>query len=106
MKLGIILETKEHEKAWNGFRLAIASLGQGHEVKIFLMGEGVEVEDIHDEKFDVSEKMHEFLENGGEILACGTCIKSRHREDSTECPISTMIDCVNMVDWSDNTVTI
>lgn len=106
MKLGIILETKEPEKAWNGFRLAIASIGQGNEVKIFLMGEGVEVEDIKDEKFNASEKMHEYLEKGGEILACGTCIKSRHREDTTECPISTMIDCVNMIDWSDNTVTI
>ncbi|MFD1418286.1 DsrE family protein [Companilactobacillus keshanensis] len=106
MKLGIILETKEHEKAWNGFRLAIKSLELGNEVKIFLMGEGVEVEDIHDEKHNVSEKMHEYLDNGGVILACGTCIESRHREDTTECPISTMVDCVNMIDWADKTVTI
>jgi len=45
MKIGIIIETKEYEKAWNAFR-------------------------------------------------------------STEaCPISTMIDCVNIVEWADKTVT-
>lgn len=106
MRLGIILETKTPEKAWNGFRLAITSLRKGDQVKIFLMGEGVEVEDIHDPKFDVLEKMHTFTDQGGELLACGTCIKSRKREDSTSCPISTMIDCVDMIAWSDQTITI
>ncbi|MFD1472786.1 DsrE/DsrF/TusD sulfur relay family protein [Companilactobacillus mishanensis] len=105
MKIGIVLETKEHEKAWNALRFAITSLGKGHEVRIFLMGEGVEIEDIKDDKFDVTNKMHDFTENGGKLLACGTCIMSRHREDTTTCPISTMVDCVEMVEWADKTVT-
>lgn len=38
MKLGIILETKEPEKAWNAFRFANTALKKEHEVKMFLMG--------------------------------------------------------------------
>ena len=33
MKIGIILETKEHEKAWNAFRFATTGRKQGHEVR-------------------------------------------------------------------------
>jgi uncharacterized protein involved in oxidation of intracellular sulfur len=37
MRIGIVLETNEPEKAWNGVRLANAALRQGHKVKLFLM---------------------------------------------------------------------
>jgi len=30
MKIGIILETKEHEIAWNAFRFSITAKTQGH----------------------------------------------------------------------------
>jgi uncharacterized protein involved in oxidation of intracellular sulfur len=105
MKIGILLETKEHEKAWNAFRFANTALGKGNDVKVFLMGEAVEIEDIKDDKFDVVDMMNQYTEAKGEILACGTCIMSRHLEDKTHCPISTMVDCVEMVEWSDKTVT-
>ncbi|HRZ42746.1 MAG TPA: DsrE family protein [Bacteroidales bacterium] len=42
MKIGVIIETKEFEKAWNAFRFAITAKKQGHDVKVFLMGEAVE----------------------------------------------------------------
>ena len=106
MKIGIIIETKEFEKAWNAFRFAVTAKKQGHEVKVFLMGEAVEWEGLTHEKYNVDEQLKKFVEVGGEILACGTCIKSRHLEYSMEvCPISTMIDCVNVVVWADKTVT-
>ena len=46
MKLGIILETKEYEKAWNALRFATTARNRGHEVKVFLMGEAVECESL------------------------------------------------------------
>jgi len=46
MKIGVILETKEPEKAWNDFRFANTSLRRQHSVKLFLMGEAVECEEI------------------------------------------------------------
>ena len=105
MKIGIILETKEYEKAWNAFRFAVTSKKLGHEVKVFLMGEAVECEGLTHEKYNVDEQLKAFVSLGGELLACGTCLKSRQLEDDTTCPISTMVDCVNMVVWADKTVT-
>ncbi|WP_010624891.1 DsrE family protein [Companilactobacillus versmoldensis] len=105
MKIGIIIETKAAEKVWNALRFAIASLNKQNEVKIFLMGEAVEIDDIKDDQFDVANKRSDYEAAGGQILACGTCIKSRHLEDKTSCPISTMNDCVDMVTWADKTVT-
>ena len=46
MRLGIIIETNEPEKAWNAVRFGNAALKQGHEVKIFLMSAGVEIVSI------------------------------------------------------------
>ncbi|MDD3741120.1 MAG: DsrE family protein [Bacteroidales bacterium] len=105
MKLGIILETKELEKSWNAFRFAVTAKKQGHDVKVFLMGEAVECEGLTHEKFNVDEQLKTFVSVGGEIFACGTCLKSRQLSVSDACPISTMIDCVNLVVWADKTVT-
>ena len=105
MKIGIILETKELEKAWNAFRFAVTAKKQGHEVKLFLMGEAVECEGLTHEKYNVDDQLKKFIEIDGEILACGTCLKSRQLNSSDACPISTMIDCVDMVVWADKTVT-
>ncbi len=105
MNFGIILETKEFEKAWNAFRFAITAKKQGNEVKVFLMGEAVECDGLTHEKYNVDEQLKNFVNAGGEILACGTCLKSRQLDGSETCPISTMVDCVNMVTWSDKTIT-
>ena len=106
MKIGIIIETKELEKAWNAFRFGTTSIKQGHFVKIFLMGEAVECEGLTHQIYNVDEQLHKFVDAGGELLACGTCIKSRQLEESLKiCPISTMVDCVNMVTWADKTLT-
>lgn len=105
MRIGIIIETREYEKAWNAFRFGVTALKMKHEVKIFLMGEAVECEGMTHEKFNVDQQLNYFAEEGGEILACGTCLKSRNLEGSETCPVSTMVDCVNLVVWADKTVT-
>ncbi len=71
MKLGVIIETKEYEKAWNAMRLAVTAKKNGHEVKVFLMGEGVEIENLTHEQFDVSAQVAAFHAAEGAILACG-----------------------------------
>ena len=105
MKLGVIIETKEYEKALNAMRFAVTAKKNGNEVKVFLMGEGVEIENLTHEKFDVAVQVAAFHEIEGEILACGTCLKSRSMGGTEICPINTMIDCVEMVEWADKVVT-
>lgn len=105
MKIGIILETRELEKSWNALRLANTSLMRKHEVKLFLMGEAVENIKSDSEKYGIQAEMSKFHSNGGIMMACGTCLKSRNQESAEECPLSTMIDCVEMVEWADKVLT-
>lgn len=105
MKIGIIIETNEPEKAWNGVRFGNAALIKGHEVKIFLMSAGVEIESITHEKFNAKKQIDDFTKNGGIVYACGSCIKSRGQGETEVCPISTMNDCVEVVEWSERLVT-
>jgi len=102
MKLGIILQSNKPEHAWNTLRLGITSLKAGHQVEIFLMSEGSELDTIPDsENFDISAKVMEFKELKGEIYACGTCLKMRGKEGNNVCPVSTMSDLLKMVEDSD-----
>ena len=105
MKLGIVLSTKEPEKAWNAFRLGVTALKANHVVKVFLLNEGVEAEEIQSEKYNVKGQIDAFIQNKGEMLACGTCLKSRQREGSSVCPVSTMQDLLKMVEESDRILT-
>ena len=105
MKIGIVIGTNEPEVVWNSFRFGITSLKANHEVKVFLMNKGVEVEEIKDEKYNVKEQTDLFMQNKGQILACGTCLKGRHKDGSAVCPISTMQDLLKMVEESDKILT-
>lgn len=104
--LGIVLETNDPERAWNAFRLGITALEDGLDVSVFLLGAGVEVEELSDEEFDVRDRLLAFDEAGGELLACGTCLEIRQSEGSDVCPISTMSDLLEVVTTSDRVLTI
>ena len=102
MKIGIILQSNKAEHVWNTFRFGITSLEAKHKVAVFLMNEGSELDAIPDSKnFDISKKMAKYKELGGEIYACGTCLKLRGKTGSNICPVSTMADLLKMVEESD-----
>jgi len=105
MIIGIIINTNEPETVWNAFRFGTTSLLNDHKVKIFLLGKGVESENIRDEKFNVQEQINLFVKNNGKIFACGTCLKARQMEGSEICPISTMRDMLHIVEESDKLLT-
>ena len=105
MNIGIILESNNPETCWNAIRFANAALNKKHQVKIFLMGAGVEIENLSSAKYNINAILEDFIKNNGEILACGTCLKSRNQAESQTCPISTMSACVEMVEWADKAIT-
>lgn len=105
MKIGIVLSSNEGEIVWNAFRFGVLSLTENHEVKVFLINKGVEIEDIKDEKHNVSEQVDNFIEKKGQILACGTCLKSRHKEGTKICPVSSIKDLLKIVEESDKVLT-
>lgn len=101
MKLGILLTVTEPETVFNVLRLANYAIKEGDDVRVFLMGKGVELDQIDDAKFDVRGQAESFLAAGGQIQACGTCLKLRHSAGSELCPLSTMKDCYEVVRDSD-----
>jgi len=105
MKMGIVLSSTEPETVFNVFRLANYSSDQGDGVTVFLLGKGVELDQIEDAKFDVHEQARTFLGKNGKILACGTCLKIRNSGGSELCPISTMKDLYELVRDSDRVLT-
>ena len=54
--------------------------------------------------FNVAVVLKKFLNGGGNLLACGTCLELRHQEASV-CPISTMSELVELITDSDKVVT-
>jgi len=105
MKFGIVIGTNEAEIVWNAFRFGNTSLKANHVAKVFLINKGVEIEDIKDEKYNVKEQADLFIENKGQILVCGTCLKSRQKTIGNICPISTMKDLLKLVEESDKVLT-
>jgi len=106
MKIGIIITQTNPETVWNTFRLANFALTQGDEVKIFLVGEGVEYESGSSEKFNIQEQATEFLKSDkASIMACGTCLKLRKQEETNTCPMSTMKDLYTLVQECDKILT-
>lgn len=104
MKIGIVIASNDAETCWNAIRYGNFCLGKKEEVKIFLMGKGVEYQKISTDKFNTVEQAEKFLISGGKIYACGTCMKSREQESTDVCPLSTMQDMYDIVKESDKVV--
>lgn len=105
MKLGIILNTKDPETAWNALRLGNEALSTDNEVGVFLLGSGVEIEMINDKTFDVTKVLDKFVKDGGKLMACGTCLRVRHQKTGV-CPVSTMSELIKMISYSDKVVSL
>lgn len=105
MKIAIVISTNDSETSWNAFRLANFSLTKKDTIKVFLLGKGVEAENIGTEKFDTKKQMESFVSSGGQILACGTCFKIRNSSGTELCPLSTMNDLYEMIKEADKVLT-
>ena len=106
MKLGLIISGTNAETNWNALRLANLAIETGDDVKIFLVGEGVEYEKNSIPKYDVEALAQKFVTSPkAEIMACGTCLKSRSQDGTDTCPISTLKDFYGMIAWAEKLVT-
>lgn len=105
MKIGVIISSNDAETSWNALRYANFCLGQKDEVKVFFVGKGVEYQSISSENFNTIGQAEKFIQDGGRILACGTCIQSRNQEGTGMCPINTMKDMYEIIKESDKVVT-
>jgi len=105
VKIGIVIYSSDPETVWNAFRLGNLALHEGDEVNVFLLGKGVECESLDTDKFKVTEQMRSFVDSGGRMLACGTCLKMRGAKSSEMCPLGTMKGLYDLIKESDRVVT-
>jgi len=105
MKLGMILYSNDPETAFWAFRTGIFALKKGDTVDMFLLGKGVECEDIDTDNFVVTDQIREYLDLGGKTYSCTSCMKIRAQESSEVCPLSTMDDLYAIIEGSDRVLT-
>ena len=105
LKIGIVISTNDAETAWNALRLANYSLAENDTVSIFLLGKGVELSSISSKDFDITSELNDFIDKGGSVLACGTCMRSRNMDGSKTCPISSMSDLYNLIRANEKVLT-
>jgi uncharacterized protein involved in oxidation of intracellular sulfur len=106
MKLGIVITHTDPETVFNTLRLALYSIEQGDEVRVFLSGKGVEIDKIDHPKFNVKDAAQKLLDAGGQFFACGTCLKIRNSDGNEICPLSTLKDHYEIVRDSDRLITV
>lgn len=95
--LGLVIYSNDTETVWNALRLANYSKNQGDTVKIFLLGKGVELDSMVKTNTDLKEQADKFLDNGGTILGCGTCLRSRNNKEPQVCKFSSLADLYAIV---------
>jgi uncharacterized protein involved in oxidation of intracellular sulfur len=105
MKLTIVLNSNDPETAWNVFRLGHKAVAAKDLVTVFLLGSGVELETIQSDQYPIQEVFRQYLIAGGEVLACGTCLKSRHSQGSESCPASNLETLYQLIKDADKVLT-
>ncbi len=105
MKLALVITRSDPETVYNALRLALYSLEQKDQVRLFLSGEGVELDRIEHPQFNVKELAIKILDAGGKFLACGACLKLRESSGSEICPLSTLKDQYELVRDADRVLT-
>jgi uncharacterized protein involved in oxidation of intracellular sulfur len=56
MKYLLVINSNAPETVWNALRFGSAALAREHQVSVFLLGPGVEIDRLQDECFDIQEQ--------------------------------------------------
>lgn len=107
LNIAVILNSNDPETVWNAFRFGTVSLLMGYKVRVFLLGKGVEIDRVlaSQNRYDIRGVIESFIDRGGEISACGTCLRLRRMRRSEMCSVGTMKELVEMVGKADKIVT-
>jgi hypothetical protein len=63
-----VISSNDPETVYNAVRLANVSLKKNKEVTIFMLGRGVEFNEISTEEFDINSQIDQYYEAGGELI--------------------------------------
>ena len=95
--IGMVIYSNDTETIWNALRLANYSKNQGDTVSMFLLGKGVELDSMVKINNDLKEQADKFMDNGGIIMGCGTCLRSRNNKQPQVCTFSSLADLYALI---------
>jgi len=95
--IGMVIYSQDVETVWNAMRLANFAVNSGDTVEIFLLGKGVVVDSLAKTNDDIKKQTDIFLNSGGKIQGCGTCLRSRNNLNPQVCTMSSMSDLYDVV---------
>ncbi len=95
--IGMVIYSNDIETVWNALRFANYSKSEGDTVAIFLLGKGVELDSLIKKNTELKEQSDEFLNKGGVILGCGTCLAKRKNNEPQVCKFSSMADLYDLI---------
>ena len=105
MKLAVVITQSNAEQVFTALRFANFSRGKNDDVTVFLTAEGVETIRLDDSRFDVKGQVTSFVQQGGTILGCGSCLKLREMVGGDVCTVFTMQGLYDLVVAADKVVT-
>ncbi|SMP02855.1 uncharacterized protein involved in oxidation of intracellular sulfur [Desulfurobacterium pacificum] len=106
MKLAVVVGTNEVKRMRSALKFVNAAVTDS-EVKLFILGECFKDKILDVEELHLKEAIESFLERGGKIYTCGTCIVvKKFIKDGEEgvCPLSTMEDLYEIIKWADKVI--
>lgn len=98
--LGVVISSNDVETVWNALRLATYAQSKGDKVVLFLVGKGLDGFQTKDSIFALEPLKDEFMGNGGQTIACGTCAQKRGTDDIGMCTIASLADLYYIIDRS------
>lgn len=110
MKITVIIYSNDSETVWNAFRFANTSLVYDNQVKVFLLGKGVEAMTLNTLHYDIQEQVGLFRDHGGVMIGCGVCAENRKEtmpflQKELHCDMGSMQDLYGLVAEADRVVT-
>jgi len=104
MKSGIVVHSNDPETVWNAFRFANATPA-GDEVKVFLIGKGIEWESLDTDTFKVTEQIERFVDAGGKVLICSRSLEIHQLKAPEKFTLATLKELYDIVKESDKIIT-
>jgi hypothetical protein len=95
--IGIVIYSKDLETIWNAMRFANYSKSQGDTVSVFLLGEGVELDNMGKSNIYVKSEMDSFLRYSGTIIGCGLSLQIHKNFEPHLCKSASMKDLYDLV---------
>lgn len=93
----MVTNFQDVETVWNALRSSNYAIKHGDTVQIFLLGRGVMVDSLAKANDDIKSQSESFLNAGGVILGCGTCLRSRNNNNPQVCKMSSLSDLYDIV---------